>query len=394
MINNNRTARGSGLSWLLGIACAGCAIEESHGYATEQHAEQVSGREPDIRTGLIATEDGPREITYEVVDGLAVVDGDMILPWSDFVDRDIPHAASVRRSATWPGGVVPFVIDPALPSSARVTTAIAHWQQNTFIRFVPRTNQVDFVLFTAGSGCSANVGRIGGQQRVMLATSCSVGNTIHEIGHAIGLWHEQSRQDRDDHVLIHTQNIQPNAAHNFNKYSSGMDVGAYDVGSIMHYSSFAFSSNGQPTITRRDGGTIEGQRNGLSAGDRFGAFALYSAPASGNDMPPGELLAAGQSIVSADGRFRFTYQTDGNLVLYRTSNGQPLWSSTTFGTPPGACIMQPDGNLVVYDAHGAPIWSSVTWGQWGSRLIVQNDGNVVIYAPDGRPLWHTNTCCQ
>jgi hypothetical protein len=33
-----------------------------------------------------------------------------------------------------------------------------------------------------------------------------------------------------------------------------MDLGPCDYGSIMHYDAYAFSSNGQPTIVRRDGG--------------------------------------------------------------------------------------------------------------------------------------------
>jgi len=63
-------------------------------------------------------------------------------------------------------------------------------------------------------------------------------------------------------------------------------------------------------------------------------------------MRPGEVLNPGQSIVSANGRFRFIYQDDGNLVLYR--DGAALWASLTDGRGVGVCIMQADGNLVLY----------------------------------------------
>ena len=59
----------------------------------------------------------------------------------------------------WPGCKIPYTIDPALPNQARVTDAIAHWEANTRIRFVPRTTEADFVTFRPGSGCSAQVGR-------------------------------------------------------------------------------------------------------------------------------------------------------------------------------------------------------------------------------------------
>jgi hypothetical protein len=389
---NMKTLSGTGCSLMLAIVYgAGCAAEEPRGFEIEHHAGEAADRTPELHTGMIATAAGPLEITYEVIDSHVVLEGDMIIPWSDLLDPHVAHAATVPRSSTWPGGVVPFEVDPALPDQGRVINAINHWQQSTGIRFVGRTTQTDYVRFTVGGGCSSYVGRIGGRQEVFLAAGCSTGNTIHEIGHAIGLWHEQSRQDRDNHVIVHWGNIIAGYGNNFNKYGSGMDVGAYDLGSIMHYPSWAFSANGQSTITTLDGGQIEGQRNGLSSGDRLGANVLYSTPSTGDDMLRSEMLAPGQAISSNDGRFRFVYQTDGNLVLYRNSNGAALWASNTWNTAPGACLMQHDGNLVIYNASGVPIWASHTWGYLGHRLVVQNDGNVVIYNGAGSPVWATNT---
>jgi Trypsin-like peptidase domain len=119
-------------------------------------------------------------------------------------------------------------------------------------------------------------------------------------------------------------------------------------------------------------------------------FALYVAPsAQGDDMQPGEVLNSNQSITSANGRYRFIYQSDGNLVLY--DGGVALWASNTDGRPVGICIMQTDGNLVIYTPDNQAIWASNTDGRPGSRLIVQDDGNVVIYQPDGSAAWATNT---
>jgi len=111
---------------------------------------------------------------------------------------------------------------------------------------------------------------------------CSMGSAIHEIGHAVGFFHEQTRRDRDDWVTINTANISSSSQHNFAKYnvSTGQDLGPYDFGSIMHYSSYAFSINGQPTILKKDGGTIEGQRVALSTNDVAAALNMYPGPAA------------------------------------------------------------------------------------------------------------------
>jgi hypothetical protein len=118
---------------------------------------------------------------------------------------------------------------------------------------------------------------------------------------------------------------------------------------------------------------------------RNGQTALGSNMLSNTVMYPGHLT------VSENGKYTFIYQTDGNLVLYRTEDWMPLWASGTMDTHPGVCVMQGDGNLVIYDHDGGPIWSTDTWHDPGSYLIVQNDGNVVIYRQDGSPLWATNT---
>jgi Common central domain of tyrosinase len=115
----------------------------------------------------------------------------------------------------------------------------------------------------------------------------------------------------------------------------------------------------------------------------------HGPQASGDDMQAGEVLAPDTEIRSASGRYRFVYQGDGNLVLY--DGGRALWASGTNGRPVGVCIMQGDGNVVVYGRRGEAIWDSGTWRHHGSRLVVQDDGNVVIYTPGGQAVWSTDT---
>lgn len=247
-------------------------------------------REPDdVAQGWFLAATRYQELSYEVVDGVAVHEGDIVL--GRVVDFDAvalgqraPDRSAVKPDRLWTDAVVPYVFDDGLPQSIRdeVGKAIEHWHQHTRLRFVPRSGESDYVRIQPGDGCSSNVGRLGGEQGVWLSSGCGVGSIIHELGHTAGLWHEQSRADRDANVTIDWANIAPGFEHNFLTYleqgTEGADIGSYDVGSIMHYPSWAFAIDAdRPTITTPDGGWIEGQRERLSDGDLGGVAHLYGA---------------------------------------------------------------------------------------------------------------------
>jgi hypothetical protein len=109
-------------------------------------------------------------------------------------------------------------------------------------------------------------------------------------------------------------------------------------------------------------------------------------PTSRNRLLSGQGLIPGDSLESQDGSWKLAMQSDGNLVLYNSSN-QAVWATNTAGrTNIWDLIMQADGNLVVFDTSGDTLWGSDTSGNANATLEIE-DGGFVIYNAQNDPIW-------
>ncbi|XP_029702603.1 high choriolytic enzyme 2-like isoform X1 [Takifugu rubripes] len=161
------------------------------------------------------------------------------------------------RGCKWPKRgryvYIPIVISSSYSTSQRniIIRALLTFHQRTCIRFVwRRWWHRNYLYFFSGSGCWSYIGRQRRGQAVSLkAQGCLFTGTVqHEVLHALGFHHEQARSDRDTYITILTQNIQPGAIGNFAKVQTNNLGTPYDYNSVMHYSKYAFSRNGQPTL--------------------------------------------------------------------------------------------------------------------------------------------------
>ncbi|MCS6902184.1 MAG: M12 family metallopeptidase [Myxococcales bacterium] len=255
-----------------------------------------------------------RMVSFEVVDGMAVLDGDILLGPATFVpfrygaprfaSRGDTFSAVARssRSDLWTNSEMPYVIESSVgPEKTEwINWAIQHIASQTPLRFRPATStDQDHVFFRdsgSSSGCYSYLGRIGGPQEIQVG-GCGVrGSVVHEILHAAGFYHEQSRGDRDDYVVINWNEIDPAHRSNFEIRSQrGQDIGTYDYSSIMHYSARAFSISGNPTIVPKTPGVSIGQREGLSPLDRAALQQLYGSGGSTGSSTGGGSTGGGST---------------------------------------------------------------------------------------------------
>lgn len=108
---------------------------------------------------------------------------------------------------------------------------------------------------------------------------------MHEIGHAIGFYHEHSRPDRDEYVEIIYSNIDmldPTFRKDYRLLNpsevNSLGVG-YDYNSIMHYNRYrsVVDSNVKLEVIRpRDPNITIGEAHGLSPLDVIQTNRLYS----------------------------------------------------------------------------------------------------------------------
>jgi len=203
------------------------------------------------------------------------------------VGGPVTHArnAIIKQSQKWPGAVIPYVIGSSFNANGRaaIAAAMRKYHAETCIKFVPRSNHRNYIHIYRGGGCSSMVGRQGGRQMVSLGNGClHQGVIMHELMHAAGFWHEQSRYDRDSYIRINWGNIIRGMEYNFQKYdwNTISHLGQpYDLSSIMHYGSKAFTRDYRlTTIDALNGASMGniGQRRGFSTIDRKKLNKLYS----------------------------------------------------------------------------------------------------------------------
>jgi Astacin (Peptidase family M12A) len=241
----------------------------------------------------------PTQVTVNVLDNKAILDGDIILGTMEELSGSGGRGGAAIGATDggvnrrWPNCTIPYDLN-SHPCSTAIRIAIRTIDSLTNLTFIPKTSQTNYIQFVTGTGYSSPVGMQNGRANSITISSsggCPTGKIIHETLHSAGLFHEQSRADRNTFVNINTGNLKEAMRHNFQTYlergKTGSDVGPYDFESIMHYPSVIGDSRMVidmtiPIITSVPPGKegLMGQRSHLSAGDISAINTIYTCGAA------------------------------------------------------------------------------------------------------------------
>ncbi|XP_070705687.1 meprin A, alpha (PABA peptide hydrolase), tandem duplicate 1 [Pempheris klunzingeri] len=180
---------------------------------------------------------------------------------------------------------IPYILGDDLDLNAKgcVHQAFEMFRLKSCIDFKPYEGEKTFIKFEKRGGCFSSVGDQQNGQILSLGSGCDHKAVIeHELLHALGFYHEQSRTDRDDYVDIWLDQVTPGLEHNFNKYNDDYITDqntAYDYESVMHYRPFSFNVNPSfPTVTTKipEFYNIIGQYLDFSEMDTFRLNRMYN----------------------------------------------------------------------------------------------------------------------
>ncbi|CAN95823.1 hypothetical protein predicted by Glimmer/Critica [Sorangium cellulosum So ce56] len=283
------------------------------------------------------------------------------------------RAPLVRVNANWfwPDGKVPYCFDADFPPAwvPTVHSAIENMERRLPIDFTHvrcDAGQDDYVRFIQGfgdtGGESEDTGWDEGEQDITIFSVPSESLVTHEMLHALGMYHEQSRSDREKYVTINWACIDSDKDHNYDTKSNTFTSGVYDYESIMHYRTGAWCASTPPawcnvpdgsgtacaTIVKKDGSLI-GRNTVMSREDINSMYYMYSEP-----FPVADGDYAGVSVAVGD------FDGDGYADV---ATGLPFKAVNGAGAA---------GEVRVYKgtSRGLYPWQTITQGDigWVSRV--------------------------
>jgi len=325
-----------------------CSLFSAVSFAQKAHSA-AGARTGETKTGIWRG----RLVTYQVINGRDIHEGDIILdnvqPVTAGMGGVKPDSIGIAYSQyMWPkvGSVyeIPYVIDPSSGDVANIDAAISAYNSalTGVIQLVAHgseTNYIDInmVVGDESGECEATEGDANiGEQVVTGSETCTVATILHEFGHVTGVWHEQSRPDRNNYVTVKYGNVIKGSWGNFEQvYDNAQELTPFDFASVMEYPAFSFTRNGGPVIESIPPGMPLSNLVGYSAADIEGIERLYGAPPTKvtvTSNPPGlGVIVDGSTVTTPQ---TFTWALNSNHTLNVPTGVQTIAGDIVDSDPP------------------------------------------------------------
>lgn len=291
---------------MLAFIFTSCESEEEHPKVDTKIDNSTGLFLSSINTTVREKIDLGNGYSIEKLDSLFFIDGDVLLTKEDvdslreYISKSTSTRGCVvfpiwpKKSPIWPNNKMYYCIPKSHPRVNEIREGLAKLHDLTGFKFIEHKTSfsldknilgVSFICDEKG-GAYSYVGCQNSNptmthikfQSISIPSWGTYGTVMHEVCHALGLYHEQCRTDRDEYITINWDNIIEDKKNNFDK-KSGVSVKSdgisFDFNSIMLYDSYAFSKNGQPTMTKKDGNIFTSQRETLSVTDLQAIKKLY-----------------------------------------------------------------------------------------------------------------------
>lgn len=299
--------------------------EEQTGLGPETAFPGQTGEITNITVGEI-------ELTVEKFGEIYVYQGDIIIDPQDYENFDQNQEKKSKGIPfllvrTWPDNTLPYVFDEGASEEFKnlVQEGIGMIAENTNVMIHERNDEHSYVIFEpipadSEIGGSSKIGNfpVIGKQKIRVSMNAPVGTVAHEIMHALGLLHEQSRANRDEYIEIISENIKDRYEDNFDKDLTYRPNATYDYQSILHYGSYFFQKENlipqtdYPTITKKDGSIFFANRNFITQNDIEKINDLYPDDENTIEPPVINSITANPNPSNVDETVNFSAEISGD----------------------------------------------------------------------------------
>ncbi len=323
----------------------------------------------------------------------------------------------------WPSAVIPYAIndedfpDTGTAERAAIEAALDVWREHTQLQFPlhhRELNWVEFVAATEEDACSSHVGmkRRRGEIPVKQEIPCNPLGTalVHAIGHAVGLWHEQQREDRDTNITVDLENVRSDKRGNFDRHvDDGEDIGGYDYDSVMHYSPRTFavdwplgtelpgqSSSAAPALASA-GGELHLLHLGNGSQDIFHTWSTDGTAWTVNRVVPNQTSKAVPALAAFNGALHMVHLGhSSNDIWHSSSTDLRTWIDNTRAdqkskAAPALAEFNSEMHMVHICDESNDLWHAWTTDGTLHMVHLGNSSNDLwhTWTSDGR-TWTTN----